>query len=66
MFFVVPINIVDDACENKKPILPAYDPQAPVTRRGVLPSFCNPGRTVEIRDQDLVTKDILSFNCTQI
>ncbi|KAG4077298.1 hypothetical protein HA402_009927 [Bradysia odoriphaga] len=51
---LVPINIVDDSTENKKTIVPAYDPQAPITRRGVLPSFCNPGRTVEIRDEDLL------------
>lgn len=51
----MPVNIVDDATDNKKLPPPAYDPQAPITRRGILPSFCNPGRTVEIRDQDLVS-----------
>lgn len=52
---LVPINIVDDSADTKKLLPPAYpDPQAPITRRGILPSFCNPGRTVEIRDEDLV------------
>lgn len=45
---------MDDATDNKKSFPPAYDPQAPITRRGILPSFCNPGRTIEIRDEDLV------------
>lgn len=52
----MPVNIVDDANDSKKLPPPAYDPQAPVTRRGFLPSFCNPGRKIEIRDQDLVIK----------
>lgn len=52
---LVAVNIVDDSAETKKTLPPAYpDPQAPITRRGILPSFCNPGLTVEIRDKDLV------------
>lgn len=53
---------MDDSAEIKKTLPPAYDPQAPITRRGILPSFCNPGRTVEIRDEDLVNMNLLINN----
>ncbi|KAJ6643906.1 Cyclin-dependent kinase 10 [Pseudolycoriella hygida] len=51
---LVPVNIVENSAEPKESVPPTYDPHAPVTRRGVLPSFCNPGKTVEIRDEDLL------------
>lgn len=54
---------MDDSADTKKTLPPAYpDPQAPITRRGILPSFCNPGRTVEIRDEDLVKHKCENWN----
>lgn len=48
--FTVNINIVD---EDQKKAIPSYDPQAPVTRKGVLRSL-RTGRPIEIREEDLV------------
>lgn len=44
------MNIVD---EDQKKALQSYDPQAPVTRKGVLRSL-RTGRPIEIREDDLV------------
>lgn len=58
----VPVHIVDDYIDPKEEILPpasTYEPQAPITRRGILPSFCNTGRTVEILEEDLVTNEVV-------
>lgn len=50
LFFTVNVNIVD---EEQKKALQSYDPQAPVTRKGVLRSL-RTGRPIEIREDDLV------------
>lgn len=46
----VNINIVD---EDQKKAVQAYDPQAPITRKGVLRSL-RTGRPIEIREEDMV------------
>lgn len=48
--FAVNVNIVD---EDQKRAIQSYDPQAPVTRKGVLRSL-RTGRPIEIREEDLV------------
>lgn len=49
--FTVNVNIVD---EDQKKAIQSYDPQAPVTRKGVLRSL-RTGRPIEIREEDLVS-----------
>lgn len=49
-FLAVNINIVD---EDQKKAFQSYDPQAPVTRKGILRSL-RTGRPIEIREEDLV------------
>lgn len=49
--FAVNVNIVD---EDQKKAIQSYDPQAPVTRKGVLRSL-RTGRPIEIREEDLVS-----------
>lgn len=49
-FNAVNVNIVD---EDQKKAIQSYDPQAPVTRKGVLRSL-RTGRPIEIREEDTV------------
>lgn len=44
------MNIVD---EDQRKAVQSYDPQAPVTRKGVLRSLTT-GKPIEIRDEDVV------------
>lgn len=48
LFITVNINIVD---EDQKKAIQSYDPQAPITRKGVLRSL-RTGRPIEIREED--------------
>lgn len=48
--FTVNVNIVD---EDQRRAVQSYDPQAPVTRKGVLRSLTT-GRPIEIREEDVV------------
>lgn len=48
--FSVKVNIVD---EEQRKSIHSYDPQAPVTRKGVLTSL-RTGRPMEIKEPDLV------------
>lgn len=54
-FITVNINIVD---EDQKKAIQSYDPQAPITRKGVLRSL-RTGRPIEIREEDGVCIQIL-------
>lgn len=51
------INLVDDEDEEEtkqhKPPTVSYDPQAPVTRKGILTSF-RTGRAMPIKEEDVV------------
>lgn len=46
----VNVNIVD---EDQRKAVQSYDPQAPVTRKGVLRSLTT-GQPIEIREEDVV------------
>lgn len=46
------MNIVD---EDQKKAIHSYDPQAPITRKGVLRSL-RTGRPIEIREEDMASE----------
>lgn len=50
MLSSVNVNIVD---EDQRKAVQSYDPQAPVTRKGVLRSLTT-GQPIEIREEDVV------------
>lgn len=48
--------------EDQKKAIQSYDPQAPVTRKGVLRSL-RTGRPIEIREEDMVGVFLIYLSC---